>query len=308
MLTSLNSPLSKPLATLFMAFAMYSAPLAAEPVELETYRGAVSVEQKPKTIAVFDIPAVDTLNALDVPIAGTVEKLYVDYLDGVAESAKTVGNLFEPDFKALSMMNPDLIIVGGRSTDTLDAVKKVAPAIDMTIDGDDLHAQIKARTTAYGQLFGKEEQAAALLATMDEAVEKAQSAAADKGTVLVVMTNGPKISAFGPKSRFGWLYSSLGLEAAATDISIADHGDAISFEFVLKTDPDWLVVIDRSSAIGQGESAKQTLDNELMHKTKAWKNEQVIYMNSADTYIASGGIQAQTRIMKQMADAFGAAK
>ena len=46
------------------------------------------------------------------------------------------------------------------------------------------------------------------------------------------------------------------------------------------------------------------LDNEIMHKTKAWKNKQIIYLNSADIYISGGGIQSQLRTLEHLAKAF----
>lgn len=292
-----------------LTLACFSSPVMAEKITIETARDSVSLDSNPQKIAVFDIPAVDTLSALEVPISGTVEKMYVDYLDDVTNSAKVVGSLFEPDFKALSSMKPDLIVVGGRSSTTLESVSKIAPSIDMTIWGDNLIEQIRSRTTAYGRLFNKSAKAELLITEMDEAVAKAQKAAAGQGQALVIMTNGPKISAFGPGSRFGWLYQQLDLEAVTDDVSIENHGDAVSFEFLLKHDPDWLLILDRGAAIGsEGVDAKATLDNEIMHKTKAWKNKQMIYLNSADVYIANGGIQSQNRVMNDIADAFSAAK
>ncbi len=280
-------------------------PLTATALELETARGPVKVENTPDTVAVFDIPAVDTLTALGVPIAGTVNKLFVDYLDPVAETATVVGSLFDPDYQALSTLQPDLVIVGGRSAGTLDSVAKLAPAIDMSIDGTELLAQTRERARQYGELFDKRDKAEALISRLDTALEQARSAVAGRGKALVLMTNGPKISAFGPGSRFGWMYSELGLEPAVDQIAIASHGDAVSFEFVLQYDPDWLLVIDRTAAIGQeGDSARQTLDNELMHQTQAWQNEHIVYLDSANVYIAGGGIQAQTRILDQIGEAF----
>ncbi|MGQ7845792.1 siderophore ABC transporter substrate-binding protein [Granulosicoccus sp. 3-233] len=296
-------PLSAGIALMLSAVI---TPLTAIALELETARGPVTIEHTPTTLAVFDIPAVDTLDALGVPIAGTVNKLFVDYLDPVAESASVVGSLFDPDYQALSTLQPDLVIVGGRSAGTLDSVAKLAPAIDMSIDGTDLIEQTRKRTLQYGELFDRQDKAGELLAQLDAALEKARSAVAGKGKALVLMTNGPKISAFGPGSRFGWIYTELGLEPAVDDLAIADHGDAVSFEFVLQYDPDWLLLIDRTAAIGQeGDSARQTLDNELIHQTEAWQNQHLVYLNSADVYIAGGGIQSQIRTLNQIGDAFG---
>jgi hypothetical protein len=52
---------------------------------------------------------------------------------------------------------------------------------------------------------------------------------------------------------------------AIDNLTVARHGQVVSFEFLLKTNPDWLFVIDRDVAIGQdGKTAQQLLDNPLV--------------------------------------------
>lgn len=296
-----------PLIALVLITISISA--TAKPFEIETYRDLTSFEAKPKTIAVFDVSALDTLHALKVPIAGTVSNMFVDYLGDVAKSAKVVGTLFEPDFKALSIMKPDLVIVGGRSSTTFDAISKLSKTIDMTIWGNDLLEQARARTKAYGKIFDKNEAANTLIDKLNRSIDQAKIAAKNKGNALILMTNGPKISAYGPQSRFGWLYSALDIEPVKADIHASNHGDAVSYEFLLKQDPDWLFVIDRTAAIGQkAKGAKATLDNELVHKTKAWKKNQIIYLNSTDIYVATGGIQSLIGIFNQLQKALSNSK
>lgn len=283
------------------SLSLLAANANAAPVTIKTSQGDVSVEPNPDSLVVMDIAAIDTIDALGVTIDGAPGKLFVDYLDDVAASAKPMGSLHEPDYRALSLLKPELIIVGGRSSGKLDQTSKIAPSIDMTLYGDNVTSEARERLSAYGKLFEKETEASALLKQYDDTIAALKETASDKGNALVIMTNGPKVSAYGSESRFGWLYSLSGLPAASDSLKEATHGDAISFEFILEANPDWLLVIDRGAAIGQESvSAKATLDNELIHKTKAWQQDQIIYLNSADIYIASGGIQSQMRTINQL--------
>lgn len=276
----------------------------AETLDIDTYRGPATVSALPRTIAVFDVAAADTIDALGVPIAGTVDGLYVDYLEDVANDAVDLGTFWEPDFEGVHALSPDLIVVGSRSSDQLDNMGKIAPSIDMTID-EDLVGDALARLRDYGRIFDKPDAAAALEKRFQHQIEQARTAAQGKGDVLIVMTNGPKVSAYGAGGRFGWLHKNLGLPEAAPEISTAIHGEAISFEFIRDTDPDWLIVVDRLAAIGQpGDSAQATLDNALVQQTKAWQSGQVIYLNAADIYIAGGGIQSMMRTLDQLIDGF----
>lgn len=303
MLTNLKTT-----AVTCVAALLISSVAFAEDVTIETAQGDVTVAAMPEKIAVFDVSAIDTMAALGIMPAGTISNLYVDYLDDVSANSTSVGSLFEPDFEAINALAPDLVIVGGRSSTQLEAMNSLAPTIDMTIWGDDLIGQVLARVSAYGTLFGKEAEAATLTAEFNALKDAANAATAGQGSALIIMTNGPKVSAYGAGSRFGWLHTALGINEAVEGVDEATHGEAISFEFIHEANPDWLIVIDRVAAIGSdGESALQTLDNELVADTNAWKNGNVIYLNSANIYIAGGGVQSMMDVMQTITDAFGGA-
>lgn len=273
--------------------------------EIETAAGSVNIDKVPQTLAVFDIAAVDTLDSLGVKIAGLPENLYVPELARLKDGTEVVGTIFEPDLEALSALAPDLIILGGRSSPQLAATSKVAQSIDMTMDGDDLFEQAKRRLAAYGALVDKQAEAAALAAELDALLAATREAVKGKGNALILMTSGPKVTAYGKGSRFGWVHSALELPPAVDDVEAATHGEAISFEFVRDADPDWLIVLDRAAAIGSGEqNAMATLDNELVAETTAWKKKQVIHVPAADFYIAAGGVRSTQRVLETIRDAF----
>lgn len=279
--------------------------IATHAAEIETAKGPVTIEETPATVAVFDIAAVDTLDALGVTMQGLPSNLYLPELAHLQKEATVVGNIFEPDLEALSALAPDLIVLGGRSSPQLEAASQVAPAIDMTMNGDDLLLQAKERLATYGTLFAKDTEAKAAAAKIDAAVSEAKTALAGKGKALIVMTNGPKITAYGAGSRFGWVHKALDLPPAVEDVDAATHGEAVSFEFIREADPDWLLVLDRAAAIGsQDQGAKATLDNELVAQTTAWRKGQVIYLPASDFYIAAGGAQAMTRVFTAIRDGF----
>ena len=292
------------------ALAALSLPaLAASAMDVATARGTVAVATMPKTVAVYDIAAIDTLARLGVQPAGVPEKLYLPELDPVQKGAAAVGTLFEPDLEALSALAPDLIIVGGRSATKADMTAKVAPTLDMTIDGDDLVAEARQRLATYGDLFGRAEEAKAAAAELDAGLAAAKAAVAGKGKALIVMTNGPKVSIYGPGSRFGWVHAALDLPAAVGEVEAATHGEAVSFEFIRKADPDWLLVLDRAAAVGSNEqAARVTLDNELVAGTTAWKKGQVVHLPAPDFYISAGGVQSLGRVLATITEAFAAAK
>lgn len=293
-------------AGLVAAVFVSCTPAVAQIVTAQTARGPVEVPAAPETVAVLDIAALDTIHALGVIPAGVPDMVYVDYLAGLADSAEPVGTLFEPDLEALAALAPDLIVLGGRSSTQLDAVEPIAPTIDMTIWEDPV-AEARARIETYGAIFGLEAKATELVAALDARLGTARQAADGKGRALIVMANGPKISAYGAGSRFGWIHSALGLPEAHENLDPETHGDAISFEFIAEVNPDWLIVIDRGAAIGEPGGADATLDNALVRGTTAAQRQQIVYLDPAPIYIAGGGYNSMTHTLDQLIAAFAGA-
>ncbi|GFE51064.1 iron ABC transporter substrate-binding protein [Roseobacter cerasinus] len=277
----------------------------ADTLMLGTATGDVSVPLHPANIVALDVAAVDTLDALGAPLAAVPSPIYVAYLADVAASALPAGTLFEPDFEAIANLDPDLIVAGGRSSTQVGLLSDIAPTIDMTIWGDDHVAQALARLETYGRLTGREDRAAELAEDFKARLAATKAAVAGRGSALIVMTNGPKVSAYGAGSRFGWLHRALEWPEAVPGVDAQTHGEAISFEFIAEANPDWLIVIDRASAIGEtSAAASATLDNALVARTTAWQAGQIIYLNSANIYIAGGGIQSMMETLDRVRAGF----
>jgi iron complex transport system substrate-binding protein len=292
------------LRTTLVAFALAATPAFADTITVETYTGPAEVTTNPEKIAVFDIGALDMLDALGVEVDGVVAPLFVDYVTDTADGAESVGSLFEPDFEAIATGGYDLLIAAGRSSRVAPDLAKIAPTIDMTI-WEDTVGQGLARLEAYGEIFGKQDEAAALKADFEAALAEAKAAVAGQGNALIVLTNGPTVSAYGASGRFGWLHTALDLPEAVAEVEEATHGEAVSFEFIRDANPDVMIVIDRAAAIGQdAEAAATTLDNALVQETKAWSEGNVVYLDPAPLYIAGGGIQSMIGTLNEITAAF----
>lgn len=282
---------------------VFTGASAAQALEINTARGPVTFE-KPVSdnVAVYDMAAMDTLEALGVTPKGIATNILVDYLkDAKQADSIEVGTLFEPDLESLNRLRPEAIVIGGRMAPKADAIAKLGPVVDVTNTGVSVDNSQKL-LTELGKLFGKEERAAELQESLAEELALTKEIVKDQGKALMIMVNGTKIASFGVKSRFGYLFNDFGWEAADDTESTARHGQPVSFEFIRKLDPDWLIVMDRSSAVqAKGENAKAVLDNALLKDTKAFKNNQIIYLDSS-SYLASGGYQQMMLELKLLRD------
>lgn len=295
-------PLSRRLFSACLLSLGLAAPVLADPVTFATATGDMTLENRPERIVALDVSAIDTITALGVIPAGVVAPLYVDYLPQVADAAK-VGSFFEPDMEAIAALAPDVIVVGPRSAAMADALSRIAPVADMSV-GTDAFADGKARLAAFGQMLGKVDEAAALSDALDAKLADLRARVESTGgDALILMTNGPKLSVFGPDSRFGWLHTEVGFGQAVQGIAENRHGEAVSFEYIAEADPETLLVVDRAAAIGGGDqAARATLDTPLVQDTRAAKAGRIIYLSPAELYISTGGIQSLNRTIDEVSE------
>jgi iron complex transport system substrate-binding protein len=303
---SFFKPASLLAALAFTAAAAFGSASVAADIVIKHKQGETALPAKPEKILVFDLASLDTLTALGVEVAGVPSGPKPDYLKSFNDAKYLkAGTLFEPDYEAVNAAEPDLIIVAGRSSGKYAELAKIAPTIDLSVDAKNFFPEAKANVETLGNLFDKKAQADALLAKLDSSVDGLKTLANGKGTGLFILTAGGKISAFGPGSRFGMIHSVYGIAPAAETPQAGGHGQAVSFEYILETNPDWLIVLDRDAAIGnEGVAAAQFLDNEIVRKTKAWQAGHLVYVDSGAWYLVGSGISAMQRTVDQLTTAF----
>ncbi|MFP7761456.1 siderophore ABC transporter substrate-binding protein [Marisediminicola sp. LYQ85] len=279
----------------------------ATEIEVTHAQGTTTVPVNPETVITFDMASLDTLDALGVEVAGFPQANVPSYLESYAgDEYLDAGTLFEPDYEAVNAAEPDLIVVANRSAEALAELNEIAPTIDLTLDWADYRGSFENNVTTLGEIFEKQTEAESALAEIDDKIVEAQEITADAGTGLVVMTSAGEVTAYGDDSRFGWLYTELGVETAVDNVEEATHGDPVSFEFLLESDPDWLFVIDRDAAIGEsGSSAEQVLDNEVVAGMTARSEDQIVYLDSEPWYIVMSGLTAVNDMVDQITESLG---
>lgn len=271
--------------------------------------GDVTLDEIPQRVVVLDYASLDTLHTLglDAAVVGTATELLPESLASFA-STTNVGTFQEPDVEAIAGLAPDLIIISGRtaSSAALPELQGIAPTVNVAVDNANWLESVKDRAMDLASLYGEAEAASTHIEAISSSVGSVKESLAAAGPGLFVAVSGGKVSAYAPGSRFGLIYTDLGL-APAAEISNADrHGQEISFEFLAQTNPKVLFVMDRDQAIGQpveGQSAQQVLDNELVNSTDAAKNGKIAYVNSTDWYLVGGGLTTTA----SMIDEIGAA-
>lgn len=280
----------------------------AQATTIETAQGPVSLAGGSETTVVLDLAILDIFDTLDIPVAGVAGGPKPEYLaDYGTEATPQLGSFFEPDLEKINAVAPDLVIVAGRSRAKLEEVAKVAPAIDLTADSTDLVGSLERNMAELGKLYGKEEKAAETMTALKARFAALRAKSADAGKALVLITTGGRMSTHGAQGRFATIFNEMGFDPAIENVDSGTHGQPISNEYILETNPDWIFVVDRDAAIGRdGQPAQQMLDNALVHKTTAWKEGQVVFLDPADWYlVGAAGPTALDRALSQISDAIG---
>ncbi len=279
---------------------------ADEDADPELEETSVEVPKNPENIVVFDMASLDTIGALGGEVSGAPLASVPDYLEKyLADDAYDVGTLFEADIIEIESQQPDLIIIAGRSAGLYDDLSEIAPTVDLGLRGSYLET-LERNATFLGEVLGAEDEAAAAIEEITEGIEEARAATAEAGTGLGLMVSGGQLSAMAPSAegdtgrgaRGGLIYDAFGVQPVVQDIKAATHGEPVSFEFLLETNPDYLWVVDRDAATGEegAQAAKAVLDNGIVAQTTAAKNDQIVYLDPTAWYIVFGGIDT-TKIM-----------
>ncbi|KJD47303.1 siderophore ABC transporter substrate-binding protein [Paenibacillus terrae] len=266
----------------------------------------VQVKVNPKNVVVFDFGSLDTLDKLGVDVAAVAQQDLPTYLSKYKDSKyANAGTLFEPDYEKISDLSPELIIIGGRQADAYKELSKIAPTISLAVDTKDYINSFKKNVETLGQIFNKEDAAKQELAAIDSSIKAVHDkAVASKAKGLIVLTNEGSLSAYGSQSRFGIIHDAFGVTPVDPDIKVSTHGQKVSFEYVQQKNPDYIFVVDRGAVVveeGKEQvTGKQTIENELVKKTNAFKNGHIVYLDPNYWYLSGNGLESVSEMIKEI--------
>lgn len=278
--------------------ALLSHSAVAQTLTVEHPMGKTTLETEPKRVVVLGMDTLDVLDNLNIEPVGVVKSPMPSYLNKYQDDKYTAaGSLFEPDFETIFTLKPDLIIASNRSSESYDELSKIAPTVVFMADPSDYWRSTQQAWQMLGKIFNKTEQVDAKIATLQKQIDAITSRTSDTHELMLIMTNGGKVSVFGAQSRFAALYELFGFSEVTANKANKAHGDLISYEYIAEANPPYLLVLDRDQAIGResGEAFKK-LNNSLISQTDAVKKGHVHYLNPHAWYISASGIQA-TQIM-----------
>lgn len=264
----------------------------------------------PKRIASFSYGVSDMLFQVDlskagIEVLGIAKGTSVPSIIGEFNSDKypNIGTLFEENNDALKLLNPDLIILDGRSSSLYSKLKTAYPNADILDASNTSYSLAKQQEVVeiLGKLFPKVKKT--LDEKMDAITHKFETFAAitKNHKALFLLSNGEKFSIFGKTGRYGVLHNEFGFGEADPNLKDnTSHGNETGMEYLLELNPEIIFVMDRAAATG-GESGLESLkNNPVFKKLDATINNHVYTLNHEAWYLVTGGFTSTELMIKDI--------
>lgn len=277
-------------------------------VSVSHAQGTTEVPLSPDRVVVLDYGALDTIHAIGEAdsVVGTSLNVLPDWLDTFAD-ATDVGTLQEPDLEAITLLDPDLVIVGFRSAAQYQSLSSRWPTVDVTfVPTEGWQEGVLDAARIIGEVYGAEDEVQAGGEELAAEIERVSALVPEDSRTLVLSTSAGEVTTYGPASRFGLLYTVLGMEPALESVADDSHGQVISFETIRETNPDWIFVNDRDAAIGAGtagQAAGEVLNTPLVTETTAWQEDHVVYLEPSRWYLAQHGLANSLAMVTEVGEA-----
>ena len=278
-------------------------------IAIEHALGSTEVESEPKKVVVFDYAMLDVMDTLGIEgVVGTPQDSSIpEYLSEYkGKEYANIGGLKEPNLEKINELDPDLIIINGRQHSFYDKLSEIAPTISMAKEDGKYMESFAKNMDIMGELFNKEDQVKKELESINKKIEEINKAVTKKAyKASTIMVSDGNLSVFGADSRFGLIYTDLGFKNTDDNIEAANHGQDVSFEYLASQDADFMFVIDKSVISGDNnqKAAKDILNNELINKTDAFKNDNIIYLDTHAWYLSDGGIVSTNKMLEEIKSA-----
>ncbi|WP_010292107.1 siderophore ABC transporter substrate-binding protein [Clostridium senegalense] len=267
---------------------------------IEHRYGQTQVKSNPEKIVVLDYGSLDILDKMEIEPIALPKSNLPEYLSKYNdEKYSDLGALLEFDMEKINELKPDLIIIEGRQGKYYEELSKIAPTIGLGTVNNDHFKSLEDNIFILSKIFGKDafgkKEVEKINKELDEINNKTTSS---ENNALIFMVNKGSISVFGQGSRFGMIYDKFGFKCADENLSGENnHGENVSYEYILSKNPEYIFVIDKSVIVGgEQKSAKEIMETDIVKNTNAYKNGKIIYLDPKAWYLGGSGISS-TEIM-----------
>lgn len=254
--------------------------------------GTTKVPLKPKKVVVFDVGTLETLDELKIQISGIPKDYMAKHLEKYRndKNVQDAGSIIQPNLEMVYNIKPDLVVISAVTSKEYDQLSKIAPTIYLGVKNENYKQSVIDNLNIIGNVFGVKEQTDQKVVEIESKIEKAvKTITASNKKIMILMYNAGAFSTFGNNSRYGFVYTDLKGKPADNNKQAGVHGTVVSSEYISQVNPDILYIIDRNEIMLGKKTDKTEIENVLIQKTNAYKNNRVIHVDPNVWYLSGGG-------------------
>ena len=267
----------------------------------------VEVPYDPGRIAILDMAALDIVDALGVGerVVGS-SQVSIEYLtdynpDDSDGAILNLGTVKTADLEKVAACEPDIIFIGGRLADVYADLEAIAPVVYLAVDYEKgVVESTRANAQTIASIFGKKSEVDELFTGFQPRID-ALNAVLNETDVLLGMYNSNALGLMDSESQLNLIVQELGANNLGEKVGEAEkatHGEEASWETIIALDPEYLFILDRSTAVGASDEgvmgAREVIENDLIKELDVYKNGRIVYfIDHANVwYTSTGGVQA----------------
>lgn len=275
------------------------------PVTVQHQLGTTVIERAPQRVVALDMNEVDFLDQLGIPLAGMPKDFIPHFLARYrdAPGVEDLGSIVQPNLERVHAARPDLILITSLQANHYQALSEMAATVHFDVDyrdSENRHIEvIRQHLLTLGQIFGKSVLAEQKARALGARVEEARAITRGRPErALVVLHNNGAFSSFGVQSRYGFIFTGLGVKPASPTAEAGLHGQPVSSEFIQQANPDIIYVVDRTAVMEHRPAvAIESMGNPLLRQTNAWKNGRVIVVDAQAWYVTGASPSALQQVI-----------
>ena len=278
------------LAALVMCLISFSS--LAKTRVIQDEQGQFEINTTPQSIVVLEFSFVDALAAVGVSPVGVADDndatRVIPAVRDLVDPWQSVGMRSQPSLEAIAVLKPDLIIADAeRHRAVYQDLQRIAPTLLLKSRGETYQENLES-ALKIGVALDKQSDMEQRIQQHHQAMLGFKSHFSLKQTVQFAVVSDKGMWLHGPASYAGGVLTTLGIESPIKELTEKAYLPT-SFELLLKTNPDWLLL----GAYSHPNVVNDWEKNPLFNLMTSAKNSQVVEVSPALWSLNRGMLAAE---------------
>jgi len=243
--TRLPSALRWAMAFALLILNLFSFSSIAMTRVVEDEQGQFEIATTPQRVVVLEFSFVDALAAVGVSPIGVADdndaSRVIPAVRDLVQPWQSVGMRSQPSLEAIAILKPDLIIADAERHRTIyQDLQQIAPTLLLKSRGETYHENLESARKV-GVALNKQAEMELRLQLHRQSMAAYKQQLSLKQTIQFAVVSDKGMWLHSPVSYAGGVLTALGIASPITQPSEQAYLPT-SFELLLKTNPDWLLI------------------------------------------------------------------